>query len=286
MDEGIWILERTENERFPYRLQILRDGKPWLTLRTQDRWPAAGRNIFCLREDQPPEPGEVLVEVERVGVAAFNERGRRISVILDRKRFKRCDFLFLQKAYKGRPGESYEQVFWLTQRAIQQHRPSFKLVSRGNNAEMVVRVDSNERYPWRFPGTATERAPIPCGDYALMEGEEFVAIVERKTLDNLLADFGVMPVLHQRLTELSARPHSALVIEASYPDFLNPKKLHHYTPGFCARAIAEVHALHPALHVVYCENRKAANEWTRHFFSALWETRCGRDGEPSHCDSA
>jgi len=123
--KGTWILERTQNDRFPYRLQITRGDKPWLVLRTQDKWPAAGRHIFCLREEEPPGLDEVLEELERVDIVAFNERGRRISVVLDRKRYKRCDFLFLKKSYKGRPGESYEQIFWLTQRSIEQHRPAF-----------------------------------------------------------------------------------------------------------------------------------------------------------------
>ena len=271
MAKGTWILERTQNDRFPYRLQIIRGDKPLLVLRTQDRWPAAGRHIFCLREEQPPEPDEMLIELERVGIVAFNERGRRISVILDRKRYKRCDFLVLKKSYKGRPGESYEQIFWLTQRSIEQHRPAFKLVSRQRSSQLLVRIHSNEKYPWRFPGAVTERGVIAAGDYALMDigGERMLAVVERKTLDNLLADFGMMPVLHQRLAELAAQDNHALVIEASYADFLNPKKVHHYTPSFCARAIAELYALHPALRIVFCANRKVANEWTRHFFTAI-----------------
>ncbi len=273
MAQGTWVVEKTGSDRFPYRLQIIRNGEPWLTLRTQDRWPAAGKHIFCLRETERPEPDELLVELERLDITAFNERGRRISVVLDRKRFKRCDFLFLKKSYKGRPGESYEQVFWLTQRSLQQHRPSFKLVSRPHSSLMVIRIDSNERYPWRYPGVVTERGTLPCGDYALMCESSPLAIVERKTFDNLLADFGVMPVLHQRLTELAAQQHHALVIEASYADFLNTKKVHHYAPSFCAKAIAEMHALHPTLRVVFCANRKAANEWTRHYFTALWELR-------------
>jgi hypothetical protein len=88
MAKGTWILERTNNDRFPYRLQVLRDNRPWLVLRTQDKWPAAGRHIFCLREDEPPTPDEELEELERVDVIAFNERGRRVSVILDRSRYK------------------------------------------------------------------------------------------------------------------------------------------------------------------------------------------------------
>jgi len=99
--KGTWILERCVSDRFPYRLQILRGDKLWLVLRTQDRWPAAGRHIFCLREDELPSPDEVLQELERVDIIAFNERGRRVSVVLDRKRYKRCDFLFLKKSYKG-----------------------------------------------------------------------------------------------------------------------------------------------------------------------------------------
>ncbi|MCL0056446.1 hypothetical protein M1N81_02650, partial [Dehalococcoidia bacterium] len=149
-------------------------------------------------------------------IVAFNERGRRVSVVLDRKRYKRCDFLFLKKSYKGRPGESYEQIFWLTQRSIEQHRPAFKLVSRQESSELVVRILSNERYPWRFPGAVTERGAIAAGDYALTDGDRILAVVERKTIDNLLADFGMMPVLHQRLAELAAQHNHALVIEASY----------------------------------------------------------------------
>ncbi len=270
---GTWILERTGNERFPYRLQLLRDDGPWLTLRAQDRWPAAGKNIFCLREEQSPDPDESLTELERVDIVAVSERGRRVSVVLDRKRYKRCDFLFLQKDYKGRPGESYEQVFWLTQRSMQQRRPAFRLLPRSDTGGMVVRIDSSERYPWRFPGMVVQRGVVLCGDYALIDGDSCLAVVERKTVDNLLADFGVMPVLHQRLAELCTFPHHALVIEAAYEDFLNPKRLHHYTPAFCARALAELYALYPTLRIVFCANRKAANEWTRHFFAALWQLK-------------
>jgi hypothetical protein len=103
-----------------------------------------------------------------------------------------------------------------------------------------------------------------------MDGERVVAVVERKTFENLLADFGVMPALHQRLLELAGYEHHALVIEAPYEDFLTDKKVHDYTPAFCARAIAELYALHPRLRVVFCANRKTANEWTRNYFAAIW----------------
>jgi len=122
MGQGVWSLEECAAERFSYRLQTIKEQEAWPVLRTQDRWPE-GRNIFCLREKEPPRHGGVLREIECVPIGAFRERGRRILVILDRRRTKRCDFLFLARRYKRHPGESYEQSLWLTRRSIEQHSP-------------------------------------------------------------------------------------------------------------------------------------------------------------------
>ena len=108
----------------------------------------------------------------------------------------------------------------------------------------------------------TKHGTIVAGDYALMDGNKTLEVVERKTFDNLLADFGMMPVLHQRLAELAAQDNHALVIEASYADFLNPEKVHHYSPSFCAKAIAEFYALHPTLRIVFCASRKQTSSPT------------------------
>lgn len=276
MSAGLWILERSASDRFPFRLQILRGDAPYLTLRVQDRWPAANRNIFCLREKEPPEDGELLEEIERIPVVALQRRGPRLSVILDRPRYKRCDFLFLTKTTKGPPAREYEQIYWQTQRSMVQRRPRVSMVSARGPRGYSVRIASEEKYPWSFAGAVVERALLPAGDYALVDGDSLVAVVERKTLDNLLADFGVMPVLHQRLLELATYEHHALVIEAPYEDFLNSKKIHHYSPAYCARLIASLYAEFPRLRIVFCANRKTANEWTRNYFAALW----GREQPP------
>jgi predicted Zn-ribbon and HTH transcriptional regulator len=249
----------------------VRDGVPWLVLRTQDRWPAANRNIFCLREEELPEPGEVLEELERVPIVALHQRGPRLSVVLGRTRCKRCDFLFLTRAYKRQPEKTYEQIFWVTEKSLRQRRPSRKLSLGRGGGDFRVRVSSNERYPWRFPGTSTERGHLPVGDYALVDGDHVLAVVERKTLDNLLAAFGTMQALHQQVAELTSHEQHALVVEAPYADFLNPKKVHHYNAAFCGKALAELYALHPRLRLVFCANRKVANEWTRRYFAAVWE---------------
>lgn len=268
---GLWVVQRCASDRFPFRLQVLRRGAPWLVLRTQDRWPAANRNIFCLREQELPEAGEVLEEVERVPIVALHRRGPRLSVVLDRKRCKRCDFLFLTRAYKRQPDKTYEQIFWVTEKSLRQRRPSRKLSLGRGSGDFTVRISSNERYPWRFPGTATERGSLPVGDYALVDGAQILAVVERKTMDNLLAEFGTMQALHQQAAELTGHEQHALVVEAPYADFLNPRKVHHYNGAFCGKALAELYALHPGLRLVFCTNRKMANEWARRYFAAVWD---------------
>lgn len=271
--QGLWVLESCQSSRFPYRLQVFRGEKLWFTLRVQDRWPAANRNIFCLREDEPPDTDDPLDEVERVPITAIQARGPRVSLILDRPRYKRCDFLFLVKNYKNRPGKNYEQIYWMTQGGMTQRRSGARLVSTRNRHDFVVRIASDERYPWRFPGTSTERGRLPIGDYALVDGDDLLAVVERKTLQNLLAEFGVMPTLYQRLIELASHEHHAFVVEAPYEDFLDPKKVRPYSASFCAAAIAQLYAAHPRLRVVFCSNRKTANEWTRNYFAAVWKQR-------------
>ena len=216
---GLWIMERCASDRFPYRLRILKGDDPWLTLRVQDRWPAANRNIFCLREKDSPKPGEVLHEVERVPVVALQRRGRRLSVVVERSWYKRCDFLFLTRAYKGRPSQEYEQIFWQTQQSMRQRRPRVRLPSTG--AGFTIRIASEERYPWRFPGSTVVRGRLAVGDYALVDGDDLIAVVERKTFENFLADLGALALLHQRLLELREHKHQAPVVEAPYEHFLN-----------------------------------------------------------------
>ena len=259
-------MESTGGGRFPYRLTILQGEEVILQLRVQERWPGPQGQIFCMREEMREWPPP-LEEVERVPVISLRRYGKRLSVVLDRGTNKRCDFLFLKKRYKNREGE-YEQIFWRTQRALQERRPKVRLTARGD-LFMHILIDTNERYPWRFSGCKTSRERLPAGDYALKGEEELLAVIERKTLDNFLGELNNMAVLHQKLGELESFRYSALVIEAPYADLLNPRKVAPWRPSFVAKAIGEIFALHPSLHIVFVENRKIAQEWALRFFAAL-----------------
>jgi hypothetical protein len=277
----IWVLDRMPNERFPYRVRVQRGDETLLALRAQDRWPAAGANYFCLRDkgsrqDDGADPPE---EVERVPVVSFDRYGSRLAVVLDRPRYKRCDFLFLEKKSKSRPGERYEQIFWRTETALKARRTPSKLTLRQPAADLTVVVDSRELYGWRFPDCRVERRALAVGDYALLVDGKHVAVVERKTLDNLIAEFGRMPAFHQTLGELEKVPGHALVIEADYARVIDPKRWPAYSAAFRAQAIAEIFAFHPALRVVFAGNRKLANAWTRSYFAA-WKERLEAERMP------
>lgn len=262
----LWVIEQVNDEKFPYRLTLRKEDNILLALRVQERWPGQKGNVFCIREETrewPPPQGEI----ERVPVISLKRFGKRLSIILDRPQNKRCDFLFLTKKYKKKEGE-YEQIFWRTQRALRERRPKVKLSTYyGGNLNIII--DVGERYSWKFPGCTVRREKLPVGDYALSYKDKIIAVVERKTFENILAELSRMSSFHQQLAELSAYKHSALVIEANYSDFLNPDKLKFYTPSFLAMAIGELYALHPGLTIIFAGNRKLAMEWTFRFFSAI-----------------
>ena len=182
-------------------------------------------------------------------------------------------FQIVEKAYKSPDPEgpaTYEQIFWFTQTAMRHGRPrGARLHTARPEVDARVRIASDERYPWHLGPFDTERGRLQAGDYALVLDGAVVAVVERKTFDGLLAEFGRMDVLRQRLLELSSYEHHALVIEAPYEDFLNPARVHHWSAAFCARAIADLYARYPRLRVVFCANRKIAEAWTRNYFGAV-----------------
>jgi hypothetical protein len=266
MPNTLWILEATDSEKFPYRLTIARNEKILLRLWVQERWPGQKGHVFCIRDEDGTDEYPTL-EIERVPVISLNRYGKKLAVVLDRPKNKRCDFLFLTKKYKSKEGE-YEQIFWRTERGLRERKPKVKL-STYTRSTLSIAIDSAERYPWRFPNDTVTREKLPVGDYALKEGNRILALVERKTFDNLLHEFGRMHIFHQQLSEFEAYRHVALVIEANYSDFLNPNKMKHYPPTFASKAIAELHALHPNLTIVFTGNRKLAQEWTHQYFSAI-----------------
>lgn len=263
---AIWSVRDSGDPRFPFCIAIVQGDRVLFAVRARERWPGAGGQVFCLR-DRDPGQNTSFAEIERVPVAHLSRLGRKLSVTLDRAQRKRCEFLILEKT--RRDGGSYEQIFFRTEAAVRAHRSSKHAELSTRQAGYAVVVDSNERYPWRFPDAVTSRRRLPVGDYALWHDERPLAIVERKTLPNLLGDLAQLKGLHQQLAELSARPHAALVIEAQYADFGRPDKIGRWSPTHLLRVLGELPALFPGVQCVFAGNRKLANVWAQRWFAAV-----------------
>ncbi|MFM7143460.1 MAG: ERCC4 domain-containing protein, partial [Alphaproteobacteria bacterium] len=265
-----WVLRESADGKFPYRLSIEQGRERLLALRVRDRWPGPGMQVFCLRDEEPA--GEDAAEpIERVPVASLKRLGRKLSVVLDRPTRKRCDFLFLERAYKSGEGR-YEQIFWRTEQALRAHRSGARPQLRDGREPLEIAIDSAERYPWSFEGSQAVRRRLAVGDYALLVEDRVAAVVERKSFENMLAEIVTLGVLHQKLGELESHPNAVLVVEAQYGDFLDPSRLVRagkWTPAYLARVLGEIAAVHPKLQVVYAGNRKLANTWAQAFFASV-----------------
>lgn len=130
-------------------------------------------------------------------------------------------------------------------------------------SEWTVYVDTREKYPYRLadrPVTAQRRA-LPAGDYAVIVDDAVVAAVERKTLGNLSADL-VSGKIGFVMAELSTLSAAAAVVEDRYTSIV---KSEHVEAGWPAELVARLQVRYPRVPIVFCYDRKFAEEWTYRF---------------------
>ena len=261
-----WLLFRGASTRYPFILAIEKEPSRFTLFEVQDRWPGVRGKIFChkLGEKEAGElpEGEPLEECEILSLSLY---GRKMEIVLNRKVRKRCFFVTLKKEYKTRPGEYYEQVFWITETSARAKGRKAYLPQGGKREPFTVLIDFRERYPYRFPGCVTERENLPAGDYGLLQEGRLIAVVERKTPENFFS------TLRLALQELRTFPYRAVVLECSYGDLLNPKENRFYSPSYIADILAELTIQFPDIPIVFCGNRKHANEWTFRFLKRVHE---------------
>jgi len=159
-------------------------------------------------------------------------------------------------------------IFWQTAEVVTKARPGVRVPKRRASGmkEWTVFVDTRERYPYRFadrPATIERRA-LSAGDYAVMSGEAVVASVERKTSENLKTDL-VSGSLTFVMAELSGLPAAAVVVEDRYTSLF---KVVHVEPGWLPELVARLQVRYPGVPIVFCDNRKFAEEWTYRFLGA------------------
>lgn len=253
-----------EDSTLPYLVRIpLADG---IVLKARETWPRTTK-VYCHRALGWPADAEVL---ERVPTRSCVRRGAAIDLVLARGRENRSQFVLTY--VKGR-----EAIFWQTSRTAKQARPHGRPPTARAGARDVLEivVDAHERYAWTFtdlPVTTVKQA-LPAGDYGVRLGDDWVAAVERKSLQDLVSTL-TSGRMRYVLADLAALPAAAVVVEDRYSKIFG---LTAVRPAVVADAVGEAHARFPAVPLVFAETRKLAQQWTYRFLAAaLTEAEGGR----------
>lgn len=239
----------------PFLLWIPAEGG--IVLKARESWPRTAR-VYCHPVDQWPAAAEV---VEEVVVRSCRRRGSAIDLVLDRGINNRAQFVFTE--LKKRP-----VIFWQTAKVVRTARPGVRVPTRKASGlgRLHIDVDTRERYPYKFPGRAvdTGRMALRVGDYGVRVGDEIVAAVERKRLDDLAGSL-VDGSLGFVMADLATLTAAAVVVEDRYSSLF---KVPRVQPGWLPELVARLQVRHPGVPIVFCDTRKLAEEWTFRFLAA------------------
>jgi ERCC4 domain len=241
----------------PFLIRLpLPDGE--LVLKARDSWPRTAK-VYCHRAERRPDDPDI---VERIPIRSCQRRGVAIDLVLDRPRENRSQLVFTR--IQG----SREGIFWQTPRTTRQARPGIRVPRRlaAGQTGLTILVDSRERYPYKFTHqqASTERHALPAGDYGIAHDEQVVAVVERKSLHDLVRRL-IDGQLTYALTDLATVPRAAVVVEDRYS---NLYKLEHTKPGFVTEMLAALTVRYPTVPIHFAETRPLAEEWTYQFLGA------------------
>lgn len=249
-------LNPEEESSLPYLLEIPIEGG--MILKAREPWPSSSR-VYCHPWQGPwPEEAEIL---EEVPVRHCARRGPAIDIVLERGQRNRAQFVYTE--VRARPA-----IFWQTRKVARAARPGVRVPARkaAGLGSFTIEVDTRERYPYKFTGrkVETERVALTAGDYAVRSGERLVAAVERKKEEGLAASLsdGSLGFV---MGELAALPAACVVVEGTYASLFKVPKA---TPGWLPEVLATLQVRYPGVPIVFCENRKLAEEYAYRFLAA------------------
>ncbi|MGH9260814.1 MAG: ERCC4 domain-containing protein [Acidimicrobiales bacterium] len=227
-----------------------------VVLKTADTWPRTAK-LYCHSADWPEAP-QIL---EEVPVRSCRRRGVAIDLVLERPRENRAQFVFT--AARGR-----DVIFWQSPKTTARSRPGVRVPTRRASGfeQLTIFIDTRERYPYRFARqrASTQRQALPAGDYGVALHDEIVAVVERKSLDDLVRRL-IDGNLTYALAELATVERAAIVVEDRYSALF---KIDRVTPGFVPELLARVQVRYPNVPIVFCDTRPLAEEWTFRYLGA------------------
>lgn len=229
-----------------------------VVLKARETWPRTAK-VYCHRAEGWPDDIEI---VEEVPLRSCARRGPAVDLVLDRSRENRSQLVFVTSK------DGRELIFWQTARTSRMARPGLRVPTRRvlGHPELRILVDTRERYPYKFARqqVVTERRALPVGDYGVEADGQIVAVVERKSIADLAGRL-IDGSIAYTLADLSALWRSAVVVEDRYSEIY---KLARVTEGFVPDLVARLSVRYPTVPIVFCDNRKSAEQWSYRFLGA------------------
>ncbi|HZD75194.1 MAG TPA: ERCC4 domain-containing protein [Actinomycetota bacterium] len=256
-DELLIARNPDRDSRLPYLLRLPLAGG--MVFRTSGTWPRA-KAVYCYPVNVDAWPTDPDI-VERAPIRSCTRRGAAIDLVLARGRENRSQLVFTTA--RGR-----DAVFWQSPRTRKQARPNVTTPTAraAGIAELEILVDTREQYAYRFATqqATTIKRSLPCGDYGITIAGKLVAVVERKSLADMVSSL-LNGRLRYALGDLAALPRAAVVVEDRYSQIF---KLEWVRPAVVADGLAELQVRWPHVPMVFCETRQLAEEWTYRYLAA------------------
>jgi len=268
-DEEHFVVAKNPDEAssLKYLVCIPLDGG--LVLKVRDTWPTTAR-VYCHPFAGPwPSTAEI---VERVRVVTCRRRGPAIDLVLDRPRQDRSQFVFTHS--RGRP-----MIFWQTRTVAMKANPGGRVPHRrALTSGFTIHVDTREKYPFRFArrDVAIEHSAIAAGDYAVRDGDRWLAVVERKSIEDLIGSLSSGTLAFQ-LQAMAEVPLAAVVVEGRYPKLFDVARV---KDGWLPDVLARLQIRYREIPIMFADSRKFAEEWTYRFLATAIADLLETEGDP------
>ncbi len=238
----------------PFLVYLPCEGGTWLKAR--ETWPRSSR-VYCHAVEGVDVAA--LEIIEQIRVVSCERRGPVLDLILDRVQNRRAQFVFTQA--RGRP-----MIFWQTAKSAANSRPGLRVPQRPARTVDRIAIDTRERYGYGFKANdvAIERVALRAGDYAAFIGDEAIAIVERKAMNDFCKSL-VDGTLGFAMGELTGLGTTAVVVEGTYAHLLRRG----FVDGaWLGELMVRLQVRYPAVSIVFVETRALGERWTFAFFAA------------------
>lgn len=138
--------------------------------------------------------------------------------------------------------------------------------------DFVVLIDDREKKPYHFPHLVSKTHRLPAGDYSVEQYETRISI-ERKSKADAYASLGRGRTRFEReLVRLSEFEFSAIVVESSLADFLQPPAFTKMNPKAALNSIL-AWSVKYGVHVYFAGDRLHGNALTLRLLEKFWKYR-------------